>query len=229
MYRTASVTALTVLAFGIAGCGSEPATPAATTTPAAAPAPAAYELTESGRQLTALVRTDDTGQLGAAFREISTKVLFGRPEGGYFVHFDCAYGNDPSKAANRLATGKIAVGRLGAAQTGLPEGETSIDYQTGRTCRDTPPSTPFTPGRALDRDYAVELCRGRVEDKYVADQRPVTLSSVNASQTAGKWFVTGVAQGKAKPGMGDMARMSFQCIVSPDPLATDLTEFKPIY
>ncbi|WP_330253162.1 hypothetical protein OG874_00655 [Nocardia sp. NBC_00565] len=215
---------------GIAGCSAEetssPSTPSTTaapprTTQAAAPR---YEFSEKGRQLTALVWTDDTEQLRLAYREITKNVLATHAEGGYFLNLDCGIGNDPSKAANRLAVAKIAVGKLGAAQTGLAEGKSSIDFNTGRTCREDQTPATFDPNRQLDKDYAVELCRGKIEEKYVADQRPVKLANVSTTEAGGRWTTTGKAQGASKTG-GDMALVTFECVSTSGPLRTELTKF----
>lgn len=122
MQRTWTL-ALILLVVGVVGCSAKETSnqPTVTSTPKAtpvAPAVPAYQLSENSRKLTALVKTDDTEQLRLVYREISGNVLATHPEGGYFLYLDCAFGNDPSKAANRLATAKIAVGKLGAAQTG---------------------------------------------------------------------------------------------------------------
>lgn len=221
-----------LLAAALVGCGAnEPAAvETSTTTPAVAPTGAPrtpeYELSRDGRGITVLVKTDDTQLLGLVWREVSGRVLGTDPEGGYFVTIDCAFGHDPAKAANRLGNGKIAVGKLGAAQTGLQPGQRQIDWVPGRTCRADAPTKTFDPSRRLDRDYATELCRGRIEEKYVADQRPVTLSSVTATELGGRWTVAGVAQGKSS-GSGETAKVPFECVVSPDPLRTEVTKFEP--
>lgn len=201
-------------------------TPVPSRTTASAPpvAPAAYELREDGRRLTMLVSTDDTKAIRQAFDQLADNVVTSRPDGGYHVAIDCAIGYDPDKAANRLGTGKIAVGQLGAAQTGLARaGMSSIDWNTGRTCRpDAAPKT-FDPSRQLDGPYALELCRGRVEEKYVADQRPVTIVAT-PQQTATGWTVSGTAQGKAS-GPTPNAIMTFTCEVSDNPLRSAVTRF----
>ncbi|MEU1432112.1 hypothetical protein ABZ412_34100 [Nocardia sp. NPDC005746] len=236
--RTAALPfAATAAALLLAGCGTAEdqtsAAPGSTTAPAAATTSVrptatvpAYEVKESGQQFTALVRTDDTAELSAAFREIARKVLDGTyRDGGYTVRFDCAIDYDPAKSVNRLGTGKIARGTLGAAQTGLRAGQYTIDFNTGRTCREGAPTTTFDPARQLDHDYAVELCLKRIEEKYVADQRPVTLSGVNVTEADGKWTVTAVAQGAPKPGMGSTAAVDVSCVSQPNPLRTELTKF----
>ncbi|WP_159844963.1 hypothetical protein [Nocardia sp. CY41] len=221
---------IALLSAGLAACSVDDTSSPTTTTPSTAAATVAavpaYEFSEDGKKLTALVRTDDTDQLRLVYREISGRVLASYPAGGYFLNLDCAFGNDPSKAANRLATAKIAVGPLGAAQTGLEPGKASIDFNTGRMCREGAAPETFNADRSLDRDYAVELCRGRVEEKYVADQRPVKMMNIDVTEASGRWTVTGTAQGKSKPGGGEMAKVSFQCVSTNDGLLkTDLVKF----
>jgi len=232
MQRRWPMLPLTLLAAGIAACSSAPETPAPATTTnttiATAPKTPPYELLENGRQLTALVRTDDTELLRLVYREISGRTIGTRPAGGYFLNIDCAINNEPGKAANRLATAKIAVGTLGAAQTGLGPGKSTIDFNTGRTCREGATPTTFDRARVLDRDYAVELCRGRIEEKYVADQRPVKMFDVNVTEAGGTWTVTGVAQGKSNGGT-EKAKNAFQCsAVNDGVLRSELVKFSAI-
>ncbi|MEV6323096.1 hypothetical protein AB0M45_18140 [Nocardia sp. NPDC051787] len=87
----------------------------------------------------------------------------------------------------------------------------------------------FDPNRPLDRDYAVELCRGRIEEKYVADQRPVQMFDVKVVEAGGRWTVTGTAQGRGNPRGGEMAKMSFQCVSTNDgTLRTELVGFDAV-
>ncbi|UGT65350.1 hypothetical protein LTT66_18445 [Nocardia gipuzkoensis] len=162
------------------------------------------------------------------FREISGRTIATHPPGGYFLNIDCAIGHEPGKPANRLAVAKMAVGQLGAAQTGLEAGKSTIDFNTGRTCREGAAPTTFDRARVLDRDYAIELCRGRIEEKYVADQRPVKMFDVNVTEAGGTWIVAGVAQGKSNGGT-EKAKMAFQCsTVNDGLLRTELTKFDPV-
>ncbi|MBF6189406.1 hypothetical protein [Nocardia farcinica] len=205
---------------------SSPSSATATAASAANAAPPTYQLSEDRGVLTALVRTDDTAELRSVFDEIADDVLANRPDGGYHVRLDCAIGHDPTKAANRLANGRIAVGALGAAQTGLKPGQRTIEFNTGRTCREGAPTTTFDPGRQLDREYALQLCRGRLEEKYVADQRPLDFTGVSAVEGAEGWTVTGAAQGKAKPG-ATTAVVDFECRVRDNPPRTEVVRFEP--
>jgi hypothetical protein len=54
-------------------------------------------------------------------------------EGGYFVLINCATGGTDT-TDNRQANGKIAVGALGAAQTGLNQGGFDAELLDGATC-----------------------------------------------------------------------------------------------
>ncbi|MFD3594348.1 hypothetical protein ACFWU5_16615 [Nocardia sp. NPDC058640] len=229
--KLAATISLTVGAVTLAGCGgstnTETSKAAATTppvvttttrtsTPVPAPAPvtpATYELREDGKKLTMLVTTDDTVAIGPAFKQIADNFIATRPNGGYHVMIDCAIDYDPTKPANRLGVGKIAVGQLGAAQTGLSAaGMSTVAWNTGRTCQPGFVEPTFDSYRQLDGPYALELCRGRVEDEYIADQRPVNIVA-DPVKTATGWLVAGTAQGKGRAGM-DMAVMRFSCTVS---------------
>jgi len=60
-------------------------------------------------------------------------------EDGYFVQINCDAGNTTTHNNNRLATAKFAVGKLGAARTGLDVGEHEITEVLGAKC---PPDLP---------------------------------------------------------------------------------------
>lgn len=184
----------------------------------------AYEMTEQDRELTALVKTDNTDQLRLVYREIADQVTDTYPDGGYFLRIDCAFGNEPGKAAIRLANARIAVGQLGAAQTGLKAGQSDIEFNTGVRCVENPAPTTFDPNRPLDEGYAVELCEGRLEEKYVAGQLPLTLSKVRVTEEGGEWTVTGSVHGTVPEGQS-AADMNFECVVADNPLRSSVTKF----
>ncbi|MFJ8146963.1 hypothetical protein ACIQ6R_18075 [Streptomyces sp. NPDC096048] len=100
--------------------------------PPAATVPA-YEITKqetTGNTRNVTVEVDSTKGLEAVFNDVARKLT---DEAGYFVQIDCAtVGAD--KSAARLANGKVAVGNMGAAATGLDEGETEFAALDGRSC-----------------------------------------------------------------------------------------------
>ncbi|OMC00351.1 hypothetical protein A5733_04365 [Mycobacterium sp. NS-7484] len=184
----------------------------------------AYEMTEQDKELTALVKTDNTDQLRLVYREIADQVTDTYPEGGYFLRIDCAFGNEPGKTAIRLANARIAVGQLGAAQTGLKAGQSDIKFNTGVRCIENPEPETFDPNRPLDQTYAVELCEGRLEEKYVAGQLPLTLSNVRATEDSGEWTVSGSVRGTVPEGQSS-SDVSFECVVTDNPLRSSVTKF----
>ncbi|WP_145238463.1 DUF2510 domain-containing protein [Prescottella equi] len=194
---------------------------AAATSTSAAPAaaepvqPATYTLHEDGKRgYRALVQTAETPRLQAAWKQIRTQLADTMPAGGYFVTFDCAIGDDPDEAANRLANAKVAIGALGAAQTGLKEGGNEFKMNKGARCgEDQGFHATIDRAAPITEQSATDICRERIEDEYTAEQLPVSLSDVHAVEGAqGKWAVTGTAQGTSKYGT-DAAVMCFSCNV----------------
>jgi hypothetical protein len=219
-----AVIALIVIVGAFAGGEQDDTTAASvpTTTAGLPPTAAPYELREDGRDLTMLVTTDNTDELGAAFRALADTVVDSYPDGGYFVQIDCALEGQ----STRLGNGKIAVGSLGAAQTGLSAGQRDIDWLTGQNCQPGHTETTFDPDRPLDHAYALELCRGKVESEYVAQQRPVDLLEVETTESAGKWTVAGTARGRSTS--ASAASVAFTCtahVNSAGLLMVDLTQF----
>jgi energy-converting hydrogenase Eha subunit B len=92
----------------------------------------AYRLFVDGRVFVAEVDTMPVnGGLRQIFDDIRQK--HSDIDGGYFVRINCSTGG-AAKADNRLANGRYAVGRLGAAQTGLPVGGSEFSVNEERTC-----------------------------------------------------------------------------------------------
>lgn len=80
-------------------------------------------------------------------------------EDGYFVRINCSTGGT-SGADNRLANAKFAVGPLGAARTGLGEGQLEFKVVAGATCPVTLPSAAegaVSAGRVIDAFAAAGL------------------------------------------------------------------------
>jgi outer membrane lipoprotein SlyB len=92
---------------------------------------------------TVVVEVDTTKSLRAVFDD-AVKNLKGEEDAGWWVVINCSTGGTKS-ADNRLANGKYALGRLGAAQTGLDEGATEFSVNKGRKC-------PVTPEEEAERD-----------------------------------------------------------------------------
>lgn len=76
-------------------------------------------------------RKGTTAELRAVFDAIRQD--FSQEERGYYVAIDCETGGSKA-AANRLANGRYAVGRLGAAQTGLDDGQAEFEVNAGSQC-----------------------------------------------------------------------------------------------
>ncbi|MFJ3867896.1 hypothetical protein [Streptomyces nigra] len=127
MNRTAITAAALALAAALTACssGSSDDKPAAK--------PPAYEITHqdtSGNQRTVTVEVKTGKALRAVFDDVAAKLT---EDAGYFVQINCATGGT-SKVDNRLANGRKAVGNIGAASTGLDDGQTDYEAQQGRTC-----------------------------------------------------------------------------------------------
>lgn len=86
-----------------------------------------------GGQYDAYTDSTDPADLNAITRDLFTKLP--GEDGGYWVLIHCAKdkGTDQAKNLPSTAMSKIAVGARGAAQTGLPDGESEIRI-TGNTC-----------------------------------------------------------------------------------------------
>jgi ABC-type glycerol-3-phosphate transport system substrate-binding protein len=97
-----------------------------------APAPD-YKIVQqdtSGNQRLVTVEVDTTNDLRAVFDDV-TKAL--TDEAGYIISINCSTGGNENYE-HRLANGKYAVGRMGAATTGLDEGDTEFEPVKGRSC-----------------------------------------------------------------------------------------------
>jgi len=238
---------LAILAFAavtVTGCSntatstdesSSTATATSTTTTTAAltvqPVAAKYTLVEdTDRNYRALVDTADSKSLNLAWQNIRKEFLASYPDGGYFVRFDCAIDDDPNTAANRLANAKVAVGTLGAAQTGLNKGQNEFRMNKNARCGDDPGfKATFDREAPLSEQAAIDICNERIDEEYTVEQVPASLADVKATAAAnGKWTVTGTAQGTSPYG-GNPATMIFTCNVWKTDSGTimrDLPRFK---
>ncbi|MFH9430248.1 hypothetical protein ACH4JZ_18395 [Streptomyces sp. NPDC017615] len=127
MNRTAAaVLAVVTACAALAACDStEDSKPAAK-------APA-YEITHqdtSGNQRRVTVEVGSTKDLRAVFDDVAGKFT---DDAGYFVEINCKSGGTAT-VDNRLANGKKAVGRMGAATTGLDDGKTEYEALPSATC-----------------------------------------------------------------------------------------------
>lgn len=91
-------------------------------------------------------------------------------EDGYFVRINCSTGGT-SGADNRLANAKFAVGPLGAARTGLDEGQVEFKVVDGAKC-------PVTLPRAAEGAVSA----GQVIDAFAAAGLPVNAPRDNSGK-----------------------------------------------
>lgn len=120
----AAAIAATAMAFMLAGCSTPPT---ATLTPA-------YRLEEGNK------RTDLRVTIGRLYtpREMfaiveDLQVKYADRDDGYFVRINCSVGGT-EHVDNRLANGKFAVGRIGAARTGLDDGDYELSIRPEAHC-----------------------------------------------------------------------------------------------
>ncbi|MFJ7337867.1 hypothetical protein ACIQUU_32040 [Streptomyces sp. NPDC101116] len=126
---TAAAVLLAALATLTACDGSEDGSDSSDSKPAAPP----YKITQqedSGNQRTVRVEVESSKDLRAVFDDVADKLT---DEAGYFVEINCQTGGT-GKSDNRLANGKKAVGTVGAASTGLADGQTEYEANKGRAC-----------------------------------------------------------------------------------------------
>ncbi|MEV7793409.1 hypothetical protein AB0O68_15660 [Streptomyces sp. NPDC087512] len=98
---------------------------------------------DSGNKRNVVVEVDTTENLKGVFHAV-TKSL--SDEAGYSIQINCSTGGTKS-VDNRLANGQYAVGRMGAATTGLDEGDIEFAINDDRTCPDTRPSPDWSAAR----------------------------------------------------------------------------------
>lgn len=110
------------------GCGgTQKQSPA---TPSAAPPPYRLEIGESPDWLKVFVdKTYPDAALESIVAELQKK--YADEPDGYHVYINCATGVTPSSSGHRLANARFAVGPIGAARTGLPEGTREFEPVKG--------------------------------------------------------------------------------------------------
>lgn len=238
---TLAVTALLAAVALLSGCaGSGPkesldhTTTAATTTTAAPVTPAEYTTTDDEtkpgqHQVTMTVTTDDTAAIEAAFHQLKAKLIGAHETGAYWVAVNCGLPNpNGSDRGVRLGNGKIAVGDLAAAQTGLRSMGSELNFNPNTFCRTDVPTTAAAPDGPLDGAAALKACTAELERKYLADQLPLTVDG--GAQKVQSWFVvTGTSTGHQNPGKPPNAVMNFTCTVEEGPdgkALAKVTEFE---
>lgn len=100
--------------------------------------PPAYNVVQhdkTGNQRQIVIEVDTTDSLRAVFDAVTGQL---DDDAGYYVQINCSTGGTKTMD-NRLANGRYAVGRLGAATTGLNEGDTEFSTNPDRTCPDKAP------------------------------------------------------------------------------------------
>lgn len=135
----ASGAAVTVL---LAGCGTDQSATLAGTSAGGSKVPVpAYQL-EIGQKPGSLRVSVDRLYTLPEMTEIVADLqrrYSDRPD-GYFVQINCSLGGTPT-VDNRLANAKFAVGRIGAARTGLDDGAREVTMVEDRKCPPDPLST----------------------------------------------------------------------------------------
>lgn len=125
MKITHTLAALSLAALALTACGSS-------NTNSGEPAPS-YEVVEqesSGNTRNIVIEVDTTKDLRAVF-DASIGDL--SDEAGYWISINCSTGGTAS-VDNRLANGKYAIGRMGAAATGLKDKGSEFSTNKGKTC-----------------------------------------------------------------------------------------------
>lgn len=121
--------------------------------PTSAPTPS-YRLEVGAKPSSLEVYIDrvySESELAAIVGELQSK--YAVRDDGYFVRINCAYGST-DRNDNRLANAKFAVGPIGAARTGLADGEREITLVEGAEC---PPSQlPSAPPDAVSAKDVVD-------------------------------------------------------------------------
>lgn len=113
--------ALPFLLLALSGCATNPPGPAAS-------APEYEVVSRADDQV--IVEVASTDRLEAVFEDVKRSI---DEDGGWFVTINCSTGATAG-SDNRLANGRYAVGNIGAARTGLDEGESDFEAVSGREC-----------------------------------------------------------------------------------------------
>ncbi|ADT97878.1 hypothetical protein Mspyr1_11960 [Mycolicibacterium gilvum Spyr1] len=158
--RAALVGLVMVAAAGLSGCGAPQDDDLAS--PADNAPPYRLEIGEKDSTLRVFVdQLYSPPELESIVVELQ-KQYRDQPD-GYFVQINCAEGGS-ERADNRLANARFAVGAIGAARTGLDDGERKFEPRTGVKCPPDP-LPEATPGAVTAR---------KVVDAFIASGLPAT-------------------------------------------------------
>lgn len=125
---------LSAIITGIAGSGDDSSK---SDTADAKPSYKVVEQDTSGNTRQVVVEVDSTTGLRAVFDNVADTLT---DKAGYWIQINCSTGGT-AKVDNRLGNGKKAVGNIGAASTGLKDGQTEFEALDGAAC---PAATPET-------------------------------------------------------------------------------------
>lgn len=118
----------------------------------------------SNADATITVEVESTNGLNRVFEDAIKDI---ETDGGWSVLINCSTGATKG-SDNRLANGRYAVGNIGAARTGLDDGETAFKVNQDRTC---PKPEPAAEGCASQGDVdetvgeMLERCEGREDSR----------------------------------------------------------------
>jgi hypothetical protein len=90
------------------------------------------EQDDTGNKRNVVVEVDTTANLRKVFDTVADNLS---DEAGYYIMINCSTGGTKD-VDNRLANGQKAIGRLGAATTGLEPGGTEFSTNEERSCPD---------------------------------------------------------------------------------------------
>lgn len=144
-----------VLSVTIVGaCATEPSTDAAAPSDVSTAAAPAYRL-QIGKKPSSLEvyvsKMPTYGEAQAIIADLQRK--FEDKDDGYFVSINCSEGGTRD-VDNRLGNGKFAIGAIGAARTGLDEGQYEVALVDGAKC--PPDPLPTAAAAALTAQQVVD-------------------------------------------------------------------------
>ncbi|MEV5086864.1 hypothetical protein AB0N18_02755 [Streptomyces griseoincarnatus] len=128
MKRTTAAAVMLAALATLTACSSEDSSDSK---PAAeAPAYTITEQDDSGNQRTVRVEVETADHLREVFDDVAGKLT---EEAAWFVEINCKTGGT-GKADNRLGNGRKSVGTIGAAGTGMPDGESEFEALPDPKC-----------------------------------------------------------------------------------------------
>lgn len=126
--RHAAIAAAALLALSACTTDSDTDTKASADTPRHR----VVEQDDTGNKRNVVVEVDSTKSLRAVFDSVTKSLT---EEAGYYIMINCSTGGTED-VDNRLGNGQYAIGRMGAATTGLEEGGTEFSTNADRACPD---------------------------------------------------------------------------------------------